>query len=401
MALAPGRSKMRIITLAVCTLLLLASAEAATSSAVDRRYHSIFSFGDSFADTGNNPAVFAWYSFFDPVMRPPYGSTFFGRPTGRNADGRLILDFIAESLELPYVPPFLGPPFAFPSPADDCRFRQGASFAVGAATALDVEFFRERDIPGAPSKFPLNTSLGVQLEWFESMKPSLCRTTQECKEFLAGSLFLVGEFGVNDYHFSFQRKSVREVRSYVPRVVSEISMAVERLIKHGASTLVVPGVIPSGCSPPVFTMFPDAAPAEYDSRTGCLKAQNELGRHHNALLQASLKKLRAKHPHARIIYADFFGPVMEMVESPRKFGFRDDVLTVCCGGPGRNNYNGSVYCGDSGATTCGHPSASLYWDGVHFTEAANRYIAAGWLSSVGHWDGAGTGATASGAGHKN
>lgn len=82
-------------------------------------------------------------------------------------------------------------------------------------------------------------------------------------------------------------------------------------------------------------------------------------------------------------------------------GFRDDVLTVCCGGPGRNNYNFSVYCGDSGATTCGHPSASLYWDGVHFTEAANRYIAAGWLSSVGHWDGAGTGATASGAGHKN
>lgn len=44
---------------------------------------------------------------------------------------------------------------------------------------------------------------------------------------MAGSLFLVGEFGVNDYHFSFQRKSVREVRSYVPRVVGEISKAVE------------------------------------------------------------------------------------------------------------------------------------------------------------------------------
>jgi hypothetical protein len=52
-----------------------------------------------------------------------------------------------------------------------------------------------------------------------------CRV--ECREFLAGSLFLVGEFGVNDYHFSFQRKSVREVRSCVPRVVGEISKAVE------------------------------------------------------------------------------------------------------------------------------------------------------------------------------
>ncbi|CAO2186245.1 unnamed protein product [Urochloa humidicola] len=390
MTLAPGRrSKMRVITLATCALLLLlASPEPATSSSVHRRrYHSIFSFGDSFADTGNNPAVFGWYSIFDPVMRLPYGSTFFGHPTGRNCDGRLILDFIAESLELPYVPPYLGPPFVFPSPADvGRRFLKGASFAVGAATALNVEFFRRRDIPGAPSKFPLNTSLDVQLEWFESMKPSLCRTIQDCKEFFGGSLFLVGELGVNDYHFSLQRKSVRVVRSYVPRVVRQISMAVERLIKHGSATLVVPGVIPSGCSPPVLAMFPDAAPAEYDSRTGCLRAQNELSIHHNTLLQASLKKLRAKHPHARIVYADFFGPVMDMVESPRKFGFREDVLTVCCGGPGRHNYNGSVFCGDPIATTCGDPSGSLYWDGVHFTEAANRYIAGGWLGSIEHSD---------------
>lgn len=77
----------------------------------------------------------------------------------------------AESLELPaYVPPYLGPPFtASPSPAVDdviSRFRNGASFAVGAATALDVAFFRDRDIPGGASKSPLNASLGVQLEWF-------------------------------------------------------------------------------------------------------------------------------------------------------------------------------------------------------------------------------------------
>jgi len=63
-------------------------------------------------------------------------------------------------------------------------------------------------------------------------------------------------------------------------------------------------------------------------------------------------------------------------------GLREDVLTVCCGGPGRNNYNGSVFCGDPLATTCGNPSGSLYWDGVHFTEAANRRIAAGWLTSI-------------------
>ncbi|XP_037451379.1 GDSL esterase/lipase At5g45910-like [Triticum dicoccoides] len=338
-------------------------------------YQSIFSFGDSFADTGNNPVVFEWYSIFDPVTRPPYGTSFFGHHTGRNGDGRLIIDFIAENLGLPYVPPNL---------AHNGSFRRGANFAVGAATAVDAGFFHERGIPSATSKFPLNTSLGVQLEWFESLKPSLYRTTRECKKFFGRSLFFVGEFGVNDYHMSFQQRTVQEVRSLVPDVVASISKAIERLITmHGARSLVVPGVIPSGCSPPILTRFADASPpSAYDSRTGCLKAYNELGLHHNSLLQAELAKLQAKHWNARIIYADFFGPIMDMVESPHKFGFEQDVLMVCCGGAGRYRLNSTVPCGDAAATTCPDPSARLYWDGVHLTEAANRHIANIWLGSI-------------------
>lgn len=273
----------------------------------------------------------------------------------------------AERLGLPYVPPFL---------AHNGSFRRGANFAVGGATALDAGFFHDEEAPGA-SEFPLNTSLGVQLQWFESLKPSLCGTTQECKDFFGRSLFFVGEFGVNDYHFSFGGKSVQKVRSLVPDVIRTISVAIERLIKHGATSLVVPGMIPSGCAPPVLAMFADRAdPADYDSTTGCLKDCNELGMHHNSLLQDALEKLRGKHPDASIIYADFFGPIMEMVESPGKFGFEEDVLTICCGGPG------IIYCGDPGATTCEDPSARLFWDGVHLTEAAYRYIADGWLSSI-------------------
>ncbi|CAM0953602.1 unnamed protein product [Alopecurus aequalis] len=269
--------------------LISASTPADSSPSAVPRYQSIFSFGDSFADTGNNPVVFRQNSIFDPVTRPPYGSTFFGHPTGCNSDGRLIIDFVAENLGLPYVPPTL---------AYNGSFRQGANFAVGAATALDANFFHERDIPGAPSKFPLNTSLGVQLEWFESMKPSLCGTGAQ------------------------------------PETL---------IIKHGARSLVVPGVLPSGCSPPILTKY-----------------ANPIG----------------------IIYVDFFGPIMEMVESPHKFGFEEDVLRVCCGGPGRYGLNSTVPCGDAAATTCAHPSARLYWDGVHLTEAANRHVADRWLGKI-------------------
>ncbi|KAL6626989.1 hypothetical protein ACP70R_030715 [Stipagrostis hirtigluma subsp. patula] len=365
------------VLLAVAVVVVSSSEQAAASSSVPvRRYDSIFSFGDSYADAGNGPVVFRRYSISNPVTRPPYGSTFFGRATGRNCDGRLAIDFVAESLGLPLVPPFLAQNGSFPG---------GANFAVAGATALDAGFFHHGEPPGA-SKFPLNDSLGVQLQWFESLKPSLCRTTQDCNVFFGRSLFFVGAFGVNDYLLYYLNgKSVQQVRSLVPDVVATIAMAVERLIKHGATSLVVPGVLPVGCAPPVILASADPAagdPAGYDPRTVCVKAINELASHHNTLLQEAVHGVRAKHPGVKIVYADFFGPVMAMVESPAKFGFEGDVLTLCCGGPGRFNYNRTVFCGDPGAITCKNPSARLFWDGVHLTEAAYRHIAGGWLSSI-------------------
>jgi hypothetical protein len=66
------------------------------------------------------------------------------------------------------VPPYL---------SHNGSFRQGANFAVGGATALNSSFFHVGDAPGA-SLFPLNTSLEVQLGWFDDLKPSLCKTDQ-------------------------------------------------------------------------------------------------------------------------------------------------------------------------------------------------------------------------------
>ena len=57
----------------------------------------MFTFGDSYIDTGNfvimaaTAAVPVWQD------KPPYGMTFFGHPTGRISDGRVIVDFIGKS----------------------------------------------------------------------------------------------------------------------------------------------------------------------------------------------------------------------------------------------------------------------------------------------------------------
>jgi phospholipase/lecithinase/hemolysin len=79
-------------------------------------------------------------------------------------------------------------------------------------------------------------------------------------------------------------------------------------------------MVPAGCAPPILTFFPSADQASYDARTGCLKEMNELSTYHNSMLQGSLSEIRSQHPDVEITYADFFGPVMEMVESPARFG---------------------------------------------------------------------------------
>lgn len=351
----------------LAVLLLASSVEPAVSSRWP--YDSIFCLGASLADTGNGNFVSAASKVPNPSAHPPYGETFFRHPTGRRCNGRLIIDFVAEEFGLPFLPPSL---------SHNANFSHGANFAVLGSTALDVSFFSFGD---GPVQIP-NTSSGVQLRWFEALKPKLCSPAQVCPPgFFAKSLFFMGEFGLNDYNNALMELTPAQARSIVPDVVSAIANATEGLIKQGATNVVVPGVPPLGCFPPVLQQFASDDLTDYEPGTGCIKEMNELATYHNTLVQETVQNVRRNHPDVMVVYADFFTPVIEMVESPRKFGFTDDVLSCCCGGGGRYNFNASAGCGMPGATVCENPDAYLFWDD-HFTEAANRNIAKAWLNKL-------------------
>ncbi|XP_042411324.1 sinapine esterase-like [Zingiber officinale] len=119
-------------------------------------FSAIFCFGDSITDTGNAVRL---GGVGGPGGVSPYGRTFFGRPTGRYTDGRVILDFIAQGFGLPLVRPYL----------EGGDFRKGANFAVAGATALDLDFFSAKGIDASWTR----KSLRVQIEEFKQLLPSL------------------------------------------------------------------------------------------------------------------------------------------------------------------------------------------------------------------------------------
>ncbi|XP_062182813.1 GDSL esterase/lipase At1g28590-like [Phragmites australis] len=342
------------------------------SYSIQTQYTSIFSFGDSYTDTGNAIILYGPTKPDLWMNKPPYGMTFFGHPTGRLSDGRLIIDFIAEALGLPLLPPSL---------AANQSFQQGANFAVAGATALNRT---SSYVQGGGVKLPpINVSLSDQLGWFDAMKPSLCSSPQACKEFFAKALFVVGELGWNDYGVMLVGgKSVGEVQSYVPRLVGVICAATEKLINEGASTIVVSGVSPLGCAPGNLVLLVSQNKADYETDTGCLKNLNLLSKDHNSQLSQALTKLNARYPGVRITYADLYTPIIDFAASPDRYGFdgTDGALRTCCGGGGgKFNFNLSRSCGMPGVSACGDPSVYVNWDGVHLTEAAYHRVADGWL----------------------
>lgn len=93
MAVAHAPQHRRGVLLLLLVAALVAALPATCAAARSKKsYKAIFSFGDSLSDAGNlivngTPKALT-------TARPPYGMTFFRKPTGRCSNGRLVVDFL-------------------------------------------------------------------------------------------------------------------------------------------------------------------------------------------------------------------------------------------------------------------------------------------------------------------
>ncbi|CAD6244249.1 unnamed protein product [Miscanthus lutarioriparius] len=357
-------------------LVITSSSSSATSTGSisgTRRYNAMFSFGDSVAETGNICIVSSNNSTELDVLtctHPPYGMTYFGKPSCRWSNGRVVVDLIAQSLGLPLLAP---------SKSKGKDFQKGANMAITGGTALNFSFYQSM---GVEDPVWNHGSLDMQVQWFKELIASICGTKEKCTGFLAESLFQFGGFGGNDYNIQLLELglTVEQAMENTPLIVDAIVNGIERLIALGAVHIVVPGILPTGCLPLFLTLFSQPQATDFDQH-GCLKSFNRLTEYHNSMLQKQVQILQAKHRSTRMMYADYSSQVYKMVQQPQEFGFRNPLETCCGAGGGKYNFDVGARCGMPGATTaCRDPSARLSWDGVHPTEAANKMIADAWLN---------------------
>ncbi|KAL6883336.1 hypothetical protein ACP4OV_010750 [Aristida adscensionis] len=363
---------------ALLLLVLLVTAEAAADSSCRPpvRYTRVFAFGNSLTDTGNAAILPATAG--GPATRPPYGQTYFGHPSGRASDGRLIIDFLVEKLRVPLPTPYL----AGKTAAD---FLRGANFAVGGATALDQAFLESRGV-----KTFVPVSLSNETRWFQNVLQILGSSGYDQRRIMASSVVFIGEIGVNDYFLALLNNSMDVAVGLVPYIIAAIRSSVTAMLAAGARTVVVTGMLPLGCEPQLLALL-RGEHERRDPASGCLARPNALAELHNRALRLMLRRLRRAHPGTAILYADVYRPVAGAVAFPGRHGFGGTPLAACCGGGGGPyNFNFTAFCGAPASTTCADPSEYVSWDGIHFTEAANRFIARAMLRELCHGRGVGT-----------
>ncbi|GLJ47214.1 hypothetical protein SUGI_0996570 [Cryptomeria japonica] len=301
-------------------------------------FSTIYSFGDSLTDTGNalisNPLV------YHQINNLPYGETYFRKPTGRSSNGRLVIDFLATSLDLPFVPPYL-------------KVRRmplssrlsGTNFAVAGATALDPSFLIRRGVVATT-----DLSLSAQINWFTQLKNNTCKQNSGCQDHFSKALYFFGEIGANDYiDATILFNPMSEIQSYTSHILDNIQASLKTLIQEGAKNILVQGIPPLGCSPAILTLRQFISD-DFDEN-GCLISYNQISENQNSLLQRTIRRLNNKYSGVNLVYADYYHIALNILKGAKKYGFEETFETCCGSGGGKYNFNILNMCG-SNEYTC-------------------------------------------------
>ncbi|KAI9075584.1 hypothetical protein K1719_042490 [Acacia pycnantha] len=329
-------------------------------------FPAIYNFGDSNSDTGGISAA------FEPISGP-YGESFFHKPSGRDSDGRLIIDFIAEKLKLPYLSAYLN--------SLGTNYRHGANFATGGST---IRRQNETIFEYGISPFSLDMQIvqfvqfkARSIELYKQAKNPSERSKLPVPEEFSKALYTF-DIGQNDLSVGFRKMSFDQLRAAMPDIINQLATAVQHLYEQGGRAFWIQNTGPIGCLP-VNLFYKHNLPAGYLDQYGCVKDQNGMAIEFNRQLKNRVIKLRAELPQASITYVDVYAAKYGLISKAKNEGF-SDPLKICCGYHVDDTH---IWCGkkamvngkDVYGGSCEGPLKYVIWDGVHYAEAANQWVA--------------------------
>ncbi|KAE8678154.1 GDSL esterase/lipase [Hibiscus syriacus] len=350
------------------------------TNSIHFKFPSIFNFGDSNSDTGE------LISAGIESLEQPHGQSYFQIPSGRYCDGRLIIDFLMDAMDLPFLNAYLDS-IGIPS------FRKGCNFAAAGST-----------IQPASAQAVSPFSFGVQVAQFIRFKGRVLELLAKGKrlykylpaqDYFQKGLYMF-DIGQNDLAGAFYSKTYDQVLATIPTILIEFETGIKTLYDQGARNFWIHNTGPLGCLAQNVAKF--GTDPSILNEQGCVSKHNQAAKVFNLQLHALTKKLQGQYMDSNFTYVDIYTIKYNLISNYSKFGFEQPIMACCGFGGPPLNYDSRIACGKTkeinGATVtakaCNDSSEYINWDGIHYSEAANQYVSSqiltGKYSDPPFWD---------------
>ncbi|CAA7037964.1 unnamed protein product [Microthlaspi erraticum] len=172
------------------------------------------------------------------------------------------------------------------------------------------------------------------------------------------------DFAINYYAIPTRRIEFPHISGYQNFVLKRLDGFVRELYGLGCRNFMVGGLPPIGCLPIEMTIKPQSGHTR-----ACVEQENKDSVLYNQKLEKHMRQIEASLQGSKFLYANVYDPLMDMIQNPIKYGFKE-TKKGCCG---TGLLEAAFLCNDF-TKTCPHHSDHVFWDSIHPSEAAYNYL---------------------------
>ncbi|KAL3676304.1 hypothetical protein R1sor_026252 [Riccia sorocarpa] len=294
----------------------------------------------------------------------PYGRDFVNGnqtgPTGRFSNGKILPDFVAQNISLPFPPPYNSPS------------ARGAAVLQGINTAS----------AGSGWLNGTNSNLGVvpgtqQVQWVRNWQQSLVGLVGTSR---ASRIVREALYGINTsdndllaYYGSTTLQQQYTEDEYIKLILDTAVPNIRNLYSGGARRFAVTSVSARGCAPNEITRY------QPTMRDQCVQGLQDLVQKYNTAYKATIQSLQSSLQGSKFYFADTFTITVDLFFNPGKYGLRHDTSIACCG---TGTFEVGPTCNSLSVGTCTSAADYLFFDSEHYTQAAWSIIVGTFIADL-------------------